>query len=95
MYHLRYTHVFISNSARVLEGRPVCKQLSGQGRDFAGNQKTSTQANTKKTYRNIAGIFRLPQYASKKQRLEKFAATKNGNANAKKHPVRIAFLSIR
>jgi len=65
MFHLRYTHVFISNSAWVLEGRPVCKQSRSQGRDFADNQKTSTPANTKNLTSASSTFFRLPQYASK------------------------------
>jgi len=39
-------------------------------------------------------FFRLPQYALKNWR-QKNLATKNRNTNAKKHPPRIAFLSIR
>jgi hypothetical protein len=57
--------VFISNSAWVLEGRPVCKQSRSQGRDFADNQKTSTPANTKNLTSASSTFFRLPQYASK------------------------------
>jgi len=57
--------------------------------------KKHQRRRTRKTGPERRGNFPAAAVCLKKPGEKKFAATKNGNANAKKHLLRIAFLSIR
>jgi len=71
MFHLRYTHVFISNSAQILERKPVCKQNGAAEEGILHAIKNSNAGEHEKMDRNIVEKFPAAAVCLKKTRCEK------------------------